>query len=124
MVWDIHARRADRHDDHVTRVKARWTGLGSIDDVSLDCGLGVHAVSVVPSIRREMNAFSKPIDGVFRWDTETQAPEVVLTWTDSGEPCQESILLADLVHHGLSRGLRNVLHGRPHEDAQPKTGSG
>jgi hypothetical protein len=84
--------------------------LGSIDDVSLDCGHGVHAVGVRTSTRREMHVFSKPIEGVFRWDRETEQPEVVLTWTDVGEPCQERILLTASAQRrilpGLVRGRR------------------
>jgi hypothetical protein len=113
MVWDIHARRADRHDDHVTHVKARWTALGSIQDVSLDCGHGVHDVSRVASTRQEMNAFSKPIEGDFRWDGEATDPEVVLTWTDGGELCQERIPLTPHPEHHIASGLRKILHARP-----------
>ena len=45
MVWDIHVR-VDRHDERLIHVKARWPSLGGIQDVSLDCGPGMHSVSV------------------------------------------------------------------------------
>jgi hypothetical protein len=114
MVWDIHVKRADRHDDHVIHLKARWTALGSIDDVSLDCGQGVHQVNGEPSVRRVMNAFSKPIHGDFRWGGETEQPEIALTWTDNGELCQQRILLTSHAeHHVLPAGLRNLLNSKP-----------
>jgi hypothetical protein len=114
MVWDIHVR-VDRHDARLIHVKARWTELGSIQDISLDGGHGVHSVSVEDPCRREMNAFSRPIEGVFRADEGVQQPEVFLTWNDGGEPGEVTILLLDSSHHPTQlrpAGLRNVLHRR------------
>ena len=118
MVWDIHVRWT-RHDERLILVKARWTALGSIQDISLDCGHGVHPVSVEDPSRREMNAFSKSIDGVFRWDDGVQQPEVFLTWNDAGEP-GEKVIRACPGRPGLpvpgprhpSAGLRTLLHPR------------
>src|SRR5215217_7646528 len=104
MAWDIHARRTDALDDRATQVKARWTSLGSIEDVSLDCGHGVHAVGVTALARRQMNAFSKPIEGVFRWDSDVEQPEAVLTWIDGREQCQETIPLTGSVQHRVRTG--------------------
>jgi hypothetical protein len=110
MVWEIHARTAGRHDAHAIRVRARWTGLGSVDDVSLDCGHGVHELGVGTTYRRQMNAFSRPIGGVFRWDGDVQRPEIVVTWTDGGEPCEERIPLTAPGHHALPQRLRHAIH--------------
>jgi hypothetical protein len=124
MVWDIHSRRADRRGDHVTHVKARWTALGSIHDVSLDCGPGVRDISREASTHREMNAFSKAIEGDFRWDGEEAEPEVLLTWTDGGELCQERIPLAvSAEHHVLPGGLRKLLHSRSKVPVDPSVPS-
>ena len=114
MAWDIHVR-VDRHDERLIHVKARWTALGSIQDISLDCGHGVHSVSVEDPSRREMNAFSKSIDGVFRMDGGVQQPEVFLTWNDGGEPGEVPILLMDSSHQPTQHrppGIRNVFHRR------------
>lgn len=110
MVWEIHARTAGRHDAHATRVKARWTGLSSIDDVSLECGPGVHELEVGTTFRREMNAFSRPLSGVFRWDDDVQSPEIVVTWTDGGEPGEQRIPLTPSAHHVLPQRLRDAIH--------------
>jgi hypothetical protein len=116
MVWDIHVSTT-RHDDLWVLVKARWTALGSIDDVSLDCGRGVHTIGVGDLGRREMNAFSRPLTGVFRWDDGVQEPSVFLTWCDTGETCERVIELAQEDHDAQpwsrhsSAGLR-ILHSR------------
>ena len=112
MVWVIHARPAHRHDGHVTQIKARWTALGSIDDVSVDCGQGVHEVSEGTSVRREMSAFSKPIVGVFRWDVTVEQPEVFLTWSDQGEPCEERIPLGGTAQRHVLGNLRRAFQVR------------
>ena len=114
MVWDIH--ESTRLDGRWVVVKARWNALGSIADVSLDCGRGVHSIGVEGLVRREMNAFSRPLRGVFRWDNGVQEPTVCLTWCDAGETCEKVIRLAQDVpdlHHSLrhpSTGLRALLH--------------
>ena len=106
MVWDIYVRRSHRHDDRVLRVKARWAEVGPIDDVSLDCGSGVHQVGPAPAVRRRMTALSRPIEADFRWDGETVQPEVVLTWCDGGEVCEHRIpLVPSEPRHALSRFL-------------------
>jgi hypothetical protein len=92
MVWDIHVSMT-RHGDRRVLVKARCTALGSIDDVSLDCGRGVHPIGVEDLGRREMNAFSRPLKGLFRWDDGVQKPRVFLTWCDTGETCERVIEL-------------------------------
>jgi hypothetical protein len=115
MVWDIHVSTT-RHDDRSVLVKARWTALGSIDDVSLDCGPGVHPIGVEDLGRREMNAFSKPLKGAFRWDDGVQDPRVFLTWCDTGETCERIIGLDQEDHDSRpwsrhrSAGLRTLLH--------------
>jgi hypothetical protein len=125
MVWDVHARREHRHDGLVTHVRARWTGLDSIQDVSLDCGRGVNVVGAGDYARREMNAFSKPIKGAFRWAEDAARAEVILTWTDMGEPCEERILLTESPqHHILPPGLRKLLHGRTDVGAVLHPGEG
>jgi hypothetical protein len=117
MVWDIHVS-STRHDDRWVLVKARWTTLGSIDDVSLDCGPGVHSIGVEDLSRREMNAFSRPLKGVFRWDDGVQEPRVFLTWCDTGETCERVIGLVQEDHHDSqpmtrhSSAGRRVLHSR------------
>ena len=114
MVWDIH--ESMRPDDRWVAVKARWNALGSIADVSLDCGRGVHSIGVEDLVRREMNAFSRPLKGVFSWDNGVQEPTVFLTWCDAGETCETVIRLAQDdhdVHHSFrhpSTGLRALLH--------------
>ena len=110
MVWEIHTRAAGRNDARAIRVRARWTELGSIDDVSLDCGPGVYELGVGTTYRRQMNAFSRPIGGVFRWDGDVQSPEIVVTWTDGGEPGEERIPLTAPGHHVLPQRLRDALH--------------
>jgi hypothetical protein len=117
MVWDIHVS-STRHDERWVLVKARWTALGSIDDVSLDCGRGVHPIGVEDLARREMNAFSRPLKGVFRWDDGVQEPTVFLTWCDTGETCERVIGLTREHHASQPRsrhpsvGLRTLLHSR------------
>ena len=110
MVWEIHARTVGRHDAHAIRVRARWTGLGSIDDVSLECGTGVHELGGGTTYRREMNAFTRSIGGVFRWDAGVKRPEIVVTWTDGGEPGDQRIPLTASAHHVLPQRLRDALH--------------
>ena len=114
MVWDIH--ESTRLDGRWVVVKARWNALGSIADVSLDCGRGVHSIGAEDLVRREMNAFSRPLRGVFRWDNGVQEPTVFLTWCDAGETCETAIRLVrddHDVHHSLrhpSTRLRALLH--------------
>jgi hypothetical protein len=119
MVWAIHVSTT-RHGDRCVLVKASWTALGSIDDVSLDCGRGVHPIGVEDLGRREMNAFSRPLKGVFRWDDSVLEPSVFLTWCDTGETCEKVIGLAREDHDSrpwprhLGAGLRTLL-GQPME---------
>jgi len=94
MIWDIHVR-VDRHDERLIHVRARWTALGGIQDVALDCGNGLHSVSIEDPFRHEMNAFSRPIEGVFWSDEGVQEPHVFLTWNDGGEPGELAIPLGD-----------------------------
>ena len=114
MVWDIH--ESTRSDGQWVVVKARWNALGSIADVSLDCGRGVHSIGAEDLVRREMNAFSRPLRGVFRWDNGVQEPTVFLTWCDAGETCETVIRLVrddQDVHHSLRHPgtrLRSLLH--------------
>ena len=117
MAWDIH--KSMRPDGRWVAVRARWNALGGIADVSLDCGRGVHSIGVEDPVRREMNAFSRPLRGVFSWDDGVQEPTVFLTWCDAGETCEQVIRLAqddkdDLdVHQSFrhpSTGLRARLH--------------
>ena len=114
MVWDIH--ESTRPYGRWVVVKARWNALGSIADVSLDCGRGVHAIGVEDLVRREMNAFSRPLRGVFRWEDGVQEPMVFLTWCDAGETCEKGIPLAQDDHdvqHSFRHpgaGLRALLH--------------
>lgn len=111
MVWDIHVR-VDRHDERLIHVKARWPSLGSIQDVSLACGPGMHLVSVESPCRREMNAFSRPIEGLFRLDDGVLEPEAWLTWSDGGEPGEVAVPLLDLAHQPRHARMRNVFHRR------------
>ena len=117
MVWDIH--ESTRSDGQWVVVKARWNALGSIADVSLDCGRGVHSIGVEDLVRREMNAFSRPLRGVFRWDQGVQEPTVFLTWCDAGETCETVIRLVrddQDVHHSFrhpSTRLRALIHAHP-----------
>jgi hypothetical protein len=114
MAWDIHVRM-DRHEECVIHVKARWESLASIYDVSLDCGRGVHPVSVDGPGRREMNAFSTPIRVAYRWDDAVERPQVLLTWNDAGETCEQVILLADRSQQWsqqLSSRLHHLVHPR------------
>ena len=106
MVWDIHVR-VDRHDERLIHVKARWPSLGGIQDVSLECGRGMHWVGVEAPCRREMNAFSRPIEGLFRVDDGVQQPEALLTWSDGGEPGEVAVPLTDSSHRPR---MRNVFH--------------
>ena len=115
MVWEIH--ESARSDDRWVRVTARWNALGTIDDVSLDCGRGVHSTGVEDLMRRSMNTFSRPLGGVFTWDEEVQEPLVFLTWCDGGETCEQVIQLAHDDHdvHATRHpgtGLRALLHPR------------
>jgi hypothetical protein len=98
MSWEVHSRQRPRGDDHAAHVKANWTALGTINDVTMDAGRGVRTSSGA-SVRRSMNAFSKPIEGDFRWEDGVEEPEVILRWTDSGEPCQERVTLRPRHHH-------------------------
>jgi hypothetical protein len=114
MVWDIHVRM-DRHDERLIHVRARWTELGGIHDIWLECGHGVHSVSVEVPCRHEMNAFSRPLEGVFRVDDGVQQPEVLLTWNDGGEPGELAIMLVDRLQQQTQHrpaGLRNAFHRR------------
>ena len=111
MVWDIHVR-VDRHDERLIHVKARWPSLGGIQDVSLECGPGMHLVSVEIPCRREMNAFSRPIEGLFRVDDGVHEPEARLTWSDGGEPGEVAVPLVDPAHQPRHARVRNVFHRR------------
>ena len=121
MVWDIH--ESTQPDGLWVVVKARWNALGSIADVSLECGRGVHSIGVEDLVRREMNAFSRPLSGVFRWDNRVQEPTVFLTWCDAGETCEKLIRLAQDdrdVHHSSrhpSTRLRALLHAHTFTNA-------
>lgn len=123
MVWDIH--ESTRPDGRWAVVKARWNALGIIADVSLDCGRGVHSTGVEELVRREMNAFSRPLRGVFTWDDGVQEPTVFLTWCDAGETCEKVIRLAQDDHHGhhslrhASTGLRALLHAHSPTSTSP-----
>jgi hypothetical protein len=121
MIWDIHVG-VDRHDERLIHVRARWTALGSIQDVSLDCGRGLHSVSVEDPYRHEMSVFSRPIEGVFRSDDGVQEPQVFLTWNDGGEPGELAIPLVDRSQHRPQHrpgGLRNTFHRRSSVSASP-----
>lgn len=117
MSWDVQARRTHRHGSHV---KARWRALGTIYDVSIDCPHGVHGASSEGLVRREMNSFSNAVDGYFQWDEDVERPFVILSWTDGGEQCQETLPLDSSHGHGiaLSAGFRRVLGKRPHVPAR------
>ena len=117
MIWDIHVR-VDRHDERLIHVRARWTALGSIQDISLDCGHGLHSVSIEDPVRHEMNAFSRPIEGVFWPDDGVQQPQVFLTWNDGGEPGELAIPLVDRSQQGPA-GARNAFHRRSRVSASP-----
>ena len=54
-----------------------------------------------------MNAFSRPIEGIFRVDDGVQQPEALLTWSDGGEPGEVAVPLADSSHRPR---MRNVFH--------------
>src|SRR4051812_7156218 len=71
MSWDVHTRQRPRSDDHAAHVKANWTALGTINDVILDAGRGVRTSSGA-SVRRSMNAFSKPIEADFSWEDDVE----------------------------------------------------
>ena len=107
MVWEICTWREDHHDDRVVHVRVRCRTLRDIQDVSLDCRPGVQAVRLDDAVRRQMNAFSKPLDAVFRRTDGSAPAEVVLAWTDMGEPCEQTVSLCEAPRHrGLRRGGR------------------
>ena len=58
-----------------------------------------------------MNAFSRPIEGLFRVDDGVQQPEAWLTWSDGGEPGEVAVPLVDSAHITPAR-MRNVFHRR------------
>jgi hypothetical protein len=113
MLWEIHTWPEDRQGACVAHVKVRCSGLRTMEDVSLDCGRGVHALDTEPLSRHEMNGFSKPIEGVFSVEPGTVHPEVILTWCDMGEVSQQRVALDALGHHHLRpRNLRKLLRTR------------
>jgi len=94
MVWEICTWREDHHDDRVVHVKVRCQTLRDMQDVSLDRRRGVQAVRVDDAVRRQMNAFSKPLEAVFRRAEGSAPAEVVLVWTDMGEQCEQVVSLS------------------------------
>jgi hypothetical protein len=118
MAWDILVRRAARQDRCLAHVQARWTSLATIDDVWLQCGAGVRQVDEGGESRREMNAFSRPMEVAFTWSDDTQRPEVIVTWTDGGEACRATIPLTES-RGSLPRGLRRLLHTRTQVVVEP-----
>jgi hypothetical protein len=93
MSWAIQTRVNGQHGDHGVHVKARYMALGSINDVTMVGGRGVRTLNSQGSTRREMNAFSPPIEGTFDFDDGLEHPEVILEWSDGGELSQETFAL-------------------------------
>ncbi len=118
MAWDIHVRRAGRHDGNLTHVQARWTSLASIEDVWVQCGPGVRQIGTA-EYRREMNAFSRPIGADFAWTDAEPAPVVVLTWTEGGEESQATVPLTESAG-ALPSGLRRLLHTHTRVEVHPE----
>ena len=103
MIWKIRTWREVGRNGRVVHVQARCTALRAVEDVSLDCGPGVHAVDLSSAVRRGMTGFSTPIEGTFRWDADIDRPEVILTWSDMGEPSQQRVPLSSALDHAAGR---------------------
>ena len=68
-----------------------------------------------------MNAFSKPIEGVVRWEAEVEVPELVLEWSDSGEVCRERVALVFRPHRlPLPAHLPHHVRRRPKRSARSR----
>jgi hypothetical protein len=113
MIWKIRTWRQGGRNDRVVHVRARCTALRAVEDVSLDCGPGVQAVDLSSAVRRGMTGFSTPIEGTFRWDADIDRPEVIITWSDMGEPSQQRIPLTSALHDAAGRpALLGLLRAR------------
>jgi hypothetical protein len=99
MSWEVRGRLVSRSYEHGARLKASWTSLGTVEDVLLSCGQGVRMEGSEFCERREMNAYSKPITGIVHWDDDVEVPEVVLEWTEGGEPCTGRFPIRLRSHH-------------------------
>jgi len=113
MLWEIRAWREGGDGERVVHVRARCKALRAVEDVSLDCGRGVHALGATGSVRRGMSSFSAPIEGVFQWEADTERPEIIITWSDMGEPSQQCVSLwvpPDHTHRPAA--LRRLLRAR------------
>ena len=109
MTWEVHTRRTHEHGSHV---KVAWGEIGTVYDVSIDCPEHVHGASSTGLVRREMNTFTKAIDAHIQWDEDVENPCVVLSWSDAGVQCQQTLQLDAAPHaHGLSPERRSSLHG-------------
>ena len=121
MSWAIQTRADDRNGEHRVVVHARWLALGSIDGVTMYGGPGVRMRGTTAPMRREMNAFSRPIEGAFDFELALESPEAILEWSDVGELCHETIALTARHHRvgearagsvapsNARRGLRMLL---------------
>lgn len=78
MTWTIEQRR--RTDS--AHVKAGWDEYTTIYAVTLGPGEGVTKTSFGGASRSEMNAATKPVEGIFRWTEEVTDPVAVLRWRE------------------------------------------
>lgn len=62
---------------------------GEVYDAVLRCGPGVRCTSFGGSSRRILTEYDKPLQGIYRWDSETADPYIRLTWRDSPEGSQQ-----------------------------------
>ena len=97
MTWDVQARRTHEHGSHV---KVAWLEIGTVYDVSIDCPEHVHGASSTGLVRREMNTFTKAIDAHIQWDEGVENPCVILSWSDAGVQCEQTLQLDAATAHG------------------------
>lgn len=77
-----------RPSSGVDHIDVHWTGAGRVYDAALVPSAGVVKTSFGGSTRTELDAWSKPLVGVFRWTETTKDPHVLVQW--AGEPGGET----------------------------------
>jgi len=80
MTWDV--RQRTEAGDRSAHVFAEWTGVSAVYDVELLEADGVRRVSMGGSSRREMRHSSKPVEGIYRWGEDVEAPLVIIRWRE------------------------------------------
>jgi len=75
------------------RIQAHWNDNSYAYDAGLRSGPGVTRTSFGGSSRAQINAWSKPLEGIYRWDDEVSEPTVTLAWrTEPGGPVQTLVI--------------------------------